>query len=284
MRSTRVHERYGALRLDLSADPAIYSSDLWAADRLHPSELGLRRLARLVGQLIADEGLEFELPSLTCTSERPRLRERRSRWSPTSPTSPRGSAAESGTLPLGRPVRLSPGRAGRYDPPWPREPLRRLADARISRWTIAGHPLLGIEHRCQVGATTHEDERRVIIVTLAGPPHRHGNHVLACVQATCHRRCSTPLHIRKRDTRARRPHRHGVLVVRVPGLPHQVDPLALAQVGGSVGAPVVVGSTGVRRVQPEVADSWALRIDQSPAMDPPWTGDQIVSRSPASTR
>ena len=70
-----VHERYGALRLDLSADPAIYSRDLWAADRLHPSELGHRRLARLVGQLIADEGLEFELPSLTCTSERPRLRE-----------------------------------------------------------------------------------------------------------------------------------------------------------------------------------------------------------------
>jgi lysophospholipase L1-like esterase len=70
-----VHEKYGALRLDLSADPAIYSRDLWAADRLHPSELGHRRLARLVGQLIADEGLEFGLPSLTCTSERPTLSE-----------------------------------------------------------------------------------------------------------------------------------------------------------------------------------------------------------------
>jgi lysophospholipase L1-like esterase len=70
-----VHEKYGALRLDLSADPAIYSRDLWAADRLHPSELGHRRLARLVGRLIADEGLEFGLPSLTCTSERPTLSE-----------------------------------------------------------------------------------------------------------------------------------------------------------------------------------------------------------------
>jgi lysophospholipase L1-like esterase len=70
-----VHERYGALRLDLSVDPAIYSRDLWAADRLHPSELGHRRLARLVGQLMVDEGLEFGLPSLSCTSERPRLLE-----------------------------------------------------------------------------------------------------------------------------------------------------------------------------------------------------------------
>jgi lysophospholipase L1-like esterase len=70
-----VHERYGALRLDLSADPVIYSRDLWAADRLHPSELGHRRLARLVGRLLADEGLEFGLPTMTCTSERPTLRD-----------------------------------------------------------------------------------------------------------------------------------------------------------------------------------------------------------------
>jgi lysophospholipase L1-like esterase len=70
-----IHEQYGALRLDLAADPAIYSRELWAADRLHPSELGHRRLARMVGQLIADEGLEFGLPSLTCTSERPKLSE-----------------------------------------------------------------------------------------------------------------------------------------------------------------------------------------------------------------
>lgn len=70
-----VHERYGALRLDLSGDPAIYYRDLWAADRLHPSELGHRRLARLVGRLLVDEGLDFRPPSLFCTSEHPRLRE-----------------------------------------------------------------------------------------------------------------------------------------------------------------------------------------------------------------
>jgi len=70
-----VHEQYGALRLDLAADPGIYARELWAADRLHPSELGHRRLARLVAQLIVDEGLEFGLPSLSCTSERPTLSE-----------------------------------------------------------------------------------------------------------------------------------------------------------------------------------------------------------------
>jgi lysophospholipase L1-like esterase len=63
-----VHEAYGALRLDLSADPGIYARELWAFDRLHPSELGHRRLAREVAQLLVAEGLEFELPSLTCTS------------------------------------------------------------------------------------------------------------------------------------------------------------------------------------------------------------------------
>jgi len=65
-----VHEAYGALRLDLSADPGIYARELWAFDRLHPSELGHRRLARQVARLLIAEGLEFELPSLTCTTPR----------------------------------------------------------------------------------------------------------------------------------------------------------------------------------------------------------------------
>ena len=66
-----VHERYGTLRLDLDADPTIYDRDMWVADRLHPSELGHRRLARLVAELLLAEGLEFGLPSLTCTERRP---------------------------------------------------------------------------------------------------------------------------------------------------------------------------------------------------------------------
>ncbi len=69
-----VHEQYGALRLDLS-DSAMCSRDLWAFDRLHPSELGHRWLARRVGELLNAEGLAFPLPALTCTSASPTLRE-----------------------------------------------------------------------------------------------------------------------------------------------------------------------------------------------------------------
>ena len=66
-----VHERYGTWQLDLDADPTIYDREMWAADRLHPSELGHRRLARRVAELLLEEGLEFSLPSQTCTEPRP---------------------------------------------------------------------------------------------------------------------------------------------------------------------------------------------------------------------
>jgi lysophospholipase L1-like esterase len=70
-----VHEAYGTLRLDLSVDPAVGDRDLWAPDRLHPSELGHRRLARLVGTLLVDDGLRFGLPSLACTGQPTTARE-----------------------------------------------------------------------------------------------------------------------------------------------------------------------------------------------------------------
>lgn len=63
-----VHEAYGVLRLDLAASPATYDRASWATDRLHPSELGHRRIARRVGELLVAEGLTFDLPSLVCTS------------------------------------------------------------------------------------------------------------------------------------------------------------------------------------------------------------------------
>lgn len=65
-----VHEEYGALRLDLD-DPALYSRELWSFDRLHPSELGHRWLARRVGELLNAEGLAFPLPPLARTSPEP---------------------------------------------------------------------------------------------------------------------------------------------------------------------------------------------------------------------
>ena len=55
----------------------IYDREMWAADRLHPSELGHRRLARRVAELLLEEGLEFGLPSQTCTEPRPSQRRHR---------------------------------------------------------------------------------------------------------------------------------------------------------------------------------------------------------------
>jgi lysophospholipase L1-like esterase len=71
-----VHERYGTLRVDLAADPAIYSRDLWSFDRLHPSEEGHRRLAQRVAVELNAEGLAFPLPSPTPTSTPPGRREK----------------------------------------------------------------------------------------------------------------------------------------------------------------------------------------------------------------
>jgi lysophospholipase L1-like esterase len=63
-----VQRKYGALRLDLAADPIIYDRSFWAFDRLHPSELGHRWLARQAGILLRAEGVAIRLPSLACTS------------------------------------------------------------------------------------------------------------------------------------------------------------------------------------------------------------------------
>ena len=39
------HRRYGGLRIDLSREPVVYQREFWSVDRLHPGELGHRRLA-----------------------------------------------------------------------------------------------------------------------------------------------------------------------------------------------------------------------------------------------
>jgi lysophospholipase L1-like esterase len=41
-----VAERFGTLHFDAAADPASYDPDMWAVDRLHPSERGHRHIAR----------------------------------------------------------------------------------------------------------------------------------------------------------------------------------------------------------------------------------------------
>ena len=70
-----IHEHYGTLRVDLAAEPAVYARELWAPDRLHPSELGHRRLARIVGHALNEEGLAFDPPSLTRTGAAPSRRD-----------------------------------------------------------------------------------------------------------------------------------------------------------------------------------------------------------------
>lgn len=58
-----VHEAYGVLRLDLAASPATYDRASWATDRLHPSELGHRALAREFAERLAGHGFVFAPPS-----------------------------------------------------------------------------------------------------------------------------------------------------------------------------------------------------------------------------
>jgi lysophospholipase L1-like esterase len=59
-----VHATYGGLRLDLATRPEVTTRAFWSVDRLHPSELGHRALARLYADLLAGTGLEFEPPAL----------------------------------------------------------------------------------------------------------------------------------------------------------------------------------------------------------------------------
>jgi len=70
-----VHERYGVIRVDLSVDQMTGHREFWSADRLHPSELGHRHLARRAATLLNAEGLTFDLPSDQCREPAPTRRE-----------------------------------------------------------------------------------------------------------------------------------------------------------------------------------------------------------------
>jgi hypothetical protein len=59
-----VHATFGGHRLDLALRPDVYDRTFWAVDRLHPSELGHRALARGYADLLLASGLDFEPPSL----------------------------------------------------------------------------------------------------------------------------------------------------------------------------------------------------------------------------
>lgn len=58
-----IHATYGGVQLDLATRPEVQLRSHWSVDRLHPSELGHRALARAFSEMLADEGLAFVPPS-----------------------------------------------------------------------------------------------------------------------------------------------------------------------------------------------------------------------------
>ncbi|NYI91066.1 lysophospholipase L1-like esterase [Amycolatopsis endophytica] len=63
-----VARRHGVACLDLGALPGAYDLTAWSVDRLHPSELGHRLLARGVTELVAEAGIAVPAPvSLVCS-------------------------------------------------------------------------------------------------------------------------------------------------------------------------------------------------------------------------
>ncbi len=52
----RVAERFGTLHFDSAADAMVYDPQMWAVDRLHPSERGHRHIARRFHALLAEAG------------------------------------------------------------------------------------------------------------------------------------------------------------------------------------------------------------------------------------
>jgi lysophospholipase L1-like esterase len=53
-----VAERFGTLHFDAAGDPASYDPDMWAVDRLHPSERGHRYIARRFHSLLTAAGYQ----------------------------------------------------------------------------------------------------------------------------------------------------------------------------------------------------------------------------------
>lgn len=54
---------HGGIQVDLAEQPEVWSREFWSIDRLHPSELGHRALAREFAGQLRRTGLEFEPPT-----------------------------------------------------------------------------------------------------------------------------------------------------------------------------------------------------------------------------
>lgn len=62
-----VYDAYGGVRVDLGSMPEPLDRRFWAVDRMHPSELGHRCLARAFAEGLQALGLEVEPPSAECS-------------------------------------------------------------------------------------------------------------------------------------------------------------------------------------------------------------------------
>lgn len=58
-----IHATYGGLQVDLADRPEVFEREFWSIDRLHPSELGHRSLARCFGQGLNGLGYVHSLPT-----------------------------------------------------------------------------------------------------------------------------------------------------------------------------------------------------------------------------
>jgi len=66
-----VHATYGGHRVDLATRPDVLERGFWSVDRLHPSELGHRALARAYADLLTAAGLDFDPPTLETSGGAP---------------------------------------------------------------------------------------------------------------------------------------------------------------------------------------------------------------------
>jgi lysophospholipase L1-like esterase len=58
----QVAERFGTLHFDAASDAAAYDPQMWAVDRLHPSERGHRLIARRFHEMLAEAGYQVGPP------------------------------------------------------------------------------------------------------------------------------------------------------------------------------------------------------------------------------
>ena len=74
-----IHERCGGIQVDLRDYAEPLERDFWSIDRMHPSELGHRWLARAFAVSLNEAGLPFAQPAETCTGDAP-TRTENVRW------------------------------------------------------------------------------------------------------------------------------------------------------------------------------------------------------------